>query len=501
MENGSAKKERHKHGKEIESQVQAKSQGIQDGDEHEGVRTKKKKKKHRDSSQKTASQDVDGMSIDLDAPQRYIPTPEHKRKCKELDSQEHSGIQVLELEHAVSTDQLDGNDGEAGNSAGTKTTKKRKRKSSETLERSVFEGVVAMIDAETLDLSLAKKKAEEKNPRHFKKQKQSIAAVELKELPGIRNKGSENARDNDKNEDDEGIRRKEEKRRRKEEKRATRKSLESLKSTNSKDRSQEAVKEEDTIIETPKKKCNRDKEAPREHHDISEVEENPCSDHQETPKSNSKKKRKLDHSAQSTPLLLNTIPVHRTKSFLTTIIKASPRMHMEDNAAETTPTPKSKKARKRFKESPLHLHTVPAHESPATPNPTYFDLGNNNVDKPSEKKRSKKKKAKVSKESALFHTVPAVFPLQRKQAKQLRQTTQVRAMMKRHQEPAVLKPPLRSGHQIIKPTCQPHHLLSVQRRISVMELERRLQFRHQRDWFKLRLEVPSLSQSSFDPRK
>jgi hypothetical protein len=87
MENQSAEKERHKqmHG---HKHGHAKGEGSQAGSHdsqgtHEGEKYyKKPKKKHQGSSQGIPSQDidsiVDGVSVDLDAPQRYVPTLEKK---------------------------------------------------------------------------------------------------------------------------------------------------------------------------------------------------------------------------------------------------------------------------------------------------------------------------------------------------------------------------------------------------------------------------------------
>ncbi|KAN0099612.1 hypothetical protein V8E51_013387 [Hyaloscypha variabilis] len=400
MENGSAKKERHKHVKEMTSLNQEERDDSQVGHEEEGVHKKKKKKKHRGSSQQTSSQDIDGISVDLDAPQRYIPTPEHKSKskepdahCEKLKSPEPLSTQVVEQEQASTADQSEGT-GDGAGSSGTKTNGKHKRKSSETLERSVFEGVAATIDAEALDLQLAKIKAAEKNTSQSKKEKYP-STVEPKECIDTPVKDLEHASDSDKSgEEEEKAKRKGEKRRRKKEKKAARKSLEGLKQVNSEEHGEEGIKE-DATIETPKKKRKRDKE---EHHEVSKVDEILSAGDQQTPRSISKKKRKLDESAQSTPLILNTIPAHDANSSSTPIIKSSSYTHIEGNAVDTTPTPKSKKARKLSQESPLHLHAVPAYVSSETSN---SNKGDNDDGKKSDKKRKKSKKANVSKESVV----------------------------------------------------------------------------------------------------
>ena len=402
MENGSAKKERHKRADQMESHLRFESHDSQGGREEEGVRKKKKKKKHRDSSQNTASQEIDGVSVDLDAPQRYIPTPEHKRKATEVDSNFENApppsAQPIEQEQTISANQSHGNGSEPGSPHGARAKEQHKRSSLRILERSVFEGVAAMIDAETLDLQLAKRKAEEKKPTQSKK-KEKHNALKSKEQPHNPIEDAELARDTDYHRlvEQEAKRRKEAKRRRREEKRA-RKSSEALKPTTSEDNAQETVKEEDSIAETPHKKRKRAIEGSSEHREASKVEEKPGYGDQQTPKSTPTKKRKLDHSAQSTPLLLNTIPVHGKKSFLTTITNASPHTHVEDTAVETTPTPGSKNTRKLSQESPPRLHTISAQGSPTTPNRVNLDEDDNKADRSSEKKK-KRKKPKRLKES------------------------------------------------------------------------------------------------------
>jgi hypothetical protein len=89
MENGSAREGRHKqrYGREQEKrkEPQIDSYDSRNGPEDEGDR-KKRKKKHRHSSQGMSSRDIDhdadGMSDDLDAPRRYIPASEKKRKSE-----------------------------------------------------------------------------------------------------------------------------------------------------------------------------------------------------------------------------------------------------------------------------------------------------------------------------------------------------------------------------------------------------------------------------------
>lgn len=277
MENGSAREGRHKqrYGREQEKrkEPQIDSYDSQKGPEDEGDH-KKRKKKHRHSSQGMSSQDIDhdadGMSVDLDAPQRYIPASEKKRKSEHKESQDE-------------------------------------RKSSGSLGRDVFEGVAAMVVTET---PKKKRKLDEKGSP------ENLEFSHVGKKPGAGNIGA----------------------------------LETLKST------------------------------PRKH----------------------KKNRKLNSSVQSTPIQLNSIPVHDAKSYLTTVIKTSPPAALakaEENAFGMSS--RNKKKLKLSQESPLHLHTVPAHESPATSNHIHFDQDNNGADGVSERKKKKKekKKAKLSGES------------------------------------------------------------------------------------------------------
>jgi hypothetical protein len=278
MENGSVREGRYKqrYGREHEEkkEPQIDSYDSQNGPEDEGDR-KKRKKKHRHSSQGMSSRDIDhdvnGMSDDLDAPQRYIPASEKKRKSENKQSQ-------------------------------------HERKSSGSLGRGVFEGVAAMVDAET---PKKKRKLDERcSP-------ENLEFSHVGKKPGAGNVGA----------------------------------LETLQST------------------------------PRKH----------------------KKNRTIDGSVQSTPIQLNSIPVHDTKSYLTTATKASPPAALakvEENAFEMTS--RNKKKRKLSQESSLHLHTVPAHESPAISNRIHFDQDKNDADGVSERKKKKKKnkkKAKLSEES------------------------------------------------------------------------------------------------------
>jgi hypothetical protein len=277
MENGSMREGRYKqrygckHEKRKEPQID--SYDSQKGPEDEGDR--KERKKHRHSSQGMSSRDIDhdadGMSVDLDAPQRYIPASEKKRKSEQKESQ-------------------------------------HERKSSGSLGRGVFEGVAAMVDAET---PKKKRKLEEK------RSPENLEFSHVGKKPGAGTVGA----------------------------------LETLQST------------------------------PRKY----------------------KKNRKLDGSVQSTPIQLNSISVHDAKSHLTPVTKASPPAALtkfKENAFEMAS--RNKKKRKLSQESPLHLHTVPAHESPATPNHIHFDQDNNGADgvfERKKKKKKKKKKAKLSGES------------------------------------------------------------------------------------------------------
>jgi hypothetical protein len=352
MENRNAKKERHRHGHGHEysieklSSSQVSSHGGQGGEHEDDVRHKKKKK-YPDSTQGMSSQDVDGMSVDLDAPQRYIPTPtpEKKRKSENIEFQ-------------------------------------RERRSSVSRDRSLFEEVNETIDVETLDLQLGKKKAQEDNPRLSAEEKAKRKKEKKRRLKEMK------AEEVKKKQADKEIK-------------AVMKALEESKTMGMDEGEQDAAIREESVVETPKKKRKLNKEVSQENPEISKVEDEQGSGNanaQETPKSMPKmKKRKIGDSAQSTSIQLDSIPIHDAKSYLTSTVEPSPQVEVEDNAAETTS--KHKKKRKPFQESPLNRHTLPKHEPSSTPGRTNFDLDSNGVDGNSERKKKKKKKAKVSKES------------------------------------------------------------------------------------------------------
>ncbi|PMD21658.1 hypothetical protein NA56DRAFT_120405 [Hyaloscypha hepaticicola] len=98
MENGSAKKDRHQHGhgREKGNKARLLSRAEIYGE---------KKKHHLHSSQamssQGSSQDVSGISVDLDAPQRYFPTPEKKVELEKLNSQTPVGGQGVKPEQAI----------------------------------------------------------------------------------------------------------------------------------------------------------------------------------------------------------------------------------------------------------------------------------------------------------------------------------------------------------------------------------------------------------------
>lgn len=110
MENGSAKKDRHKHSHAREGGSNARFLSRAESHGGEGRRVKKeathKEKKHhlhssQDMSSQISSQDFSGMSVDLDAPQRYIPTPEKKVELEKMSSQTPVGGQVVKPEQTI----------------------------------------------------------------------------------------------------------------------------------------------------------------------------------------------------------------------------------------------------------------------------------------------------------------------------------------------------------------------------------------------------------------
>lgn len=134
MENGSAKKDRHKHSHEREEGNKARflSRGESYG---------KKKKHHLHSSQAmsspVSSQDVSGISVDLDAPQRYFPTPEKKVELEKLNSQTPVGGQVVKPEQAI-----DDHDDENENEEKLRRKEeKRRRKEERRAARHSLEGM------------------------------------------------------------------------------------------------------------------------------------------------------------------------------------------------------------------------------------------------------------------------------------------------------------------------------------------------------------------------
>jgi len=167
MENGNAKKGRHKHKHEY-AHGHGKAMGLQsqvgsnDVGDHPSPAAQKKKK-HRDNSQGRSSQDIDGMSVDLDAPQRYIPTPQKMWKLEKLNYQEQLGSQVVDPDEAATADRSAMMDGGTGSPERPKSKKKRTRRSSDNLDTSSLEGVAAIIDAETSSLRQAENEAKVKN--------------------------------------------------------------------------------------------------------------------------------------------------------------------------------------------------------------------------------------------------------------------------------------------------------------------------------------------------
>lgn len=118
IENGSAKMKRHKHrhrhehGKETASQSQTRVHDGQDKHKQEVIQNKRGKE-HLDSSQQISSQDVDGMSVDLDAPQHYVPTRTKEKISQQFEKEKistqlnlsmHDNTQVIGTEQALAVD-------------------------------------------------------------------------------------------------------------------------------------------------------------------------------------------------------------------------------------------------------------------------------------------------------------------------------------------------------------------------------------------------------------
>jgi hypothetical protein len=107
MENGSAKQDRHKHsrGKEAQSPRRGDTYDGQGGKVENEITHKQKKKHHPHSSQtmssQISSQDLSGMSVDLDGPQRYFPAPDKRANLEKLDLQDPVGTQVVEPKQVV----------------------------------------------------------------------------------------------------------------------------------------------------------------------------------------------------------------------------------------------------------------------------------------------------------------------------------------------------------------------------------------------------------------
>jgi hypothetical protein len=294
-------------------------------------------------SVKKASQDLDGMSVDLDAPQRYIPTLTRQWKRNSEDTESHRQI-----------------------------------RSSRSLDRNLLEGVSTMIDAETLNLQHAEK-VQERNPQlsagdKTKRKKEKKRRMKKMKAEKAKMKQADK------------------------ETKAVMEALGESKTMGPDGGEQDAAIREDSIVETPRKKRKLDKEVSQDNSEIRKVEHEQGAGEgnaQETPKSTpKKKKRKIDDCTQSTPVQLNSILIPGINSYLTSIIEASPRVEVEDNAAKTTP---KHRKRKHSQESPLILHTLLEHEPLLTLDRINFDPANNRANGNSERK--KKKKGKVSKDS------------------------------------------------------------------------------------------------------
>jgi hypothetical protein len=162
----------------------------------------------------------------------------------------------------------------------------------------------------------------------------------------------------DENEDEKKARHKEEKRRRKEERRAARQSLEAMKTHDLERSSQEVVDGEKIVPETPRKE-----------------------------------KRKL------------ATQVYDSKSHPRSISQEVP--HLQAWQKIIADIPKQKKQRKHSQESPLHLHTVSAKNSPSIPGQTNFDEFLKNTAETAE--RMKKSEEKEMKSTGPDDTVRMTF--------------------------------------------------------------------------------------------
>jgi hypothetical protein len=377
MESGSAKKERHRrrHSHEHEEEQSQSYVGVyNEHAEHESdfFKTKKRKMKHRDSTQPTSSQDIDidadGMSADLDAPQRYIPTP-RKEKAWELENlnvRDSPGMQTVRRGHLIAEYMPE------------TAEKKHNRKFFSDQPEKSSEGSGVVLNANTREFQEDRKK-EQKSTKPYLQEHRRTQIVEEERVP----------EDDNKQDDDEEARHKEAKRLRKQEKRAARRSM-NVSKTNLEDGDQ-APNEEQTVMETPEKKRKFDKKSSERDLEWTHVEEEPRDDDaQETRKSTPKeKKRKIDSSAGSIPIEFNYIQVHNAKSS-PALIKASPEVRIEEELAEIT----SKNEKKR-----KHSNAIRGYESPSTPDQAQFYLENNDTDVASEKKIKKKKKGKALRDS------------------------------------------------------------------------------------------------------
>lgn len=270
---------------------------------------------------------------------------------------------------------------------GTVERKKRKHRDSAKMTSSAGIGLDAdegIVDLDTIrTLEKMKRRLERLNSQEF------LGTQFTEAEQGVAVDGSD--------ENQERARRKEEKRLRKEAKRAARKFLGDSNRKNIE--GGEQVIGEGIVFETPTKKRKLDKKVFQGDLEPSRLAEEPRAvdvDTRETPKSTPKKKRKLDQSSQTSPLQLNSTPVHDAKS---SIVNASPqtKTHRVGQNDGGNPTPKHKNKRKLDKlsqEPQLSLHTVPLHQSPSGSKHTIFDNDDNQNDEVPEKKKKHHKKEK-----------------------------------------------------------------------------------------------------------
>jgi hypothetical protein len=320
----------------------------------------------------------------------------------------------------------------------TKRKKKRKRRSSGTLENSVFDGVTAMIDAKKLDLSLAKRIVEERNPHSLEKTavRKSWEVVDARENEqvGVRAKGGHSEEEADvkaatkkrkrsskdltssklldtqvvqseqstivhmKGADEERARKREKKRRRREDKRAAKKSLEVTKNNGT---DSAVANEQEAVVEKSKKrKSTREKRASHEDLQLLDHALDLSVRHTLTKDtSNStqnKNKRKLDQSSQTSPPQPNSVPVYDAKSYLPSTIRASPpgkvKALEENNAKEPKKNQEKHRPDQSFQHYPLRLHAVPTHKPPTSSKHIIFDDDDNRPrDIPQQKKEKQEK--------------------------------------------------------------------------------------------------------------